>query len=147
MRRNLTVVALALLLLLPAALLHADAPTADKDLDGDWEVVAMVRDGKEGTPPADAKPQVTIKGDAVTFKTGDASHKATIKIDASKSPKTIDLTPGDGPQEGKTMAGIYEIKGDELRVCHGEPDKARPSELSSKEGSGVMLITLKRIKK
>src|ERR1700720_3417383 len=116
LRRTLTVSAFVALLLLPAALLRADAPKGDKDLDGDWEMVSTVRDGKDVAPPGEGKALLTINGDSVTFKMGDMSHKGTIKVDASKTPKTLDLMPADGPQAGKTLVGIYEVKGDELRV-------------------------------
>ena len=147
LRRTLTATALALLPFLPAALLRADdAPKGDKDLDGSWELVSTVRDGKE-MPPQDKKFVLTIKGESVTVKVGEDSHEATIKADPSKTPKALDLTFGDGPQKGKTAKAIYEVKGDELRVCHGDPDADRPTELASKEGSGLMLATLKRVKK
>ena len=146
-RRTLTASGLILCLLAPATLRSAEAVKGDKDLDGDWEAVSMIRDGKEGKPPGENKMVVTIKGDAITFKQGDDDHKGTIKVDTSKTPKTMDLMPEDGPAKGKTLVGVYEIKGDELRVCHGEPGKDRPAELSSKEGSGLMLITFKRVKK
>jgi uncharacterized protein (TIGR03067 family) len=145
-RKAPTATALAMLLLVPAALLGAaDAPKGDKDLDGDWEIASVVRDGKEQT--LDEKPVVTIKGDSLSFKRGDEAHKGTIKADAGQTPKTIDLTPDDGPDKGKTLMGVYELKGDELRLCHGEPGSDRPKELSSKEGSGLTLVTLKRVKK
>ena len=57
------------------------------------------------------------------------------------------MTPDDGPNKGKTLVGIYEVKGDELKVCHGDPGADRPKEIASKEGSGLSLITLKRVKK
>ena len=147
-RRSLTATALALLFVLPAALLRADEPTkGDKDLDGTWEAVSALRDGKEQPQPPGDKIVVTIKGNSLTFKIGDESHTATITVDASQTPKAIDLTPDDGPQKGKTMKAIYEVKGDELKVCHGEPDADRPKELASKEGSGLLLATFKRVKK
>jgi uncharacterized protein (TIGR03067 family) len=147
MSRKLSAIAVAVLMVLPAALLcAAEPPKGDKDLDGDWEIVSVTHDGKQ-EPPQDAKPVLTIKGDTITFKVKDESHTGTIKVDASKTPKTIDLTPDDGPEKGKTILGIYELKGDELRICHGEAGKDRPTEVSSKEGSGLSLAVLKRVKK
>ena len=146
-RTTLTASALAVLLFAPAAWLYAaDPPKGDKDLDGEWEVVSVTHDGKP-QPTDDAKPVITIKGDAVAFKAKDESHSGKIVVDASKTPKTMDFMPDDGPQKGKTLLGIYEVKGDELRLCHGEDGKDRPTELASKEGSGLTVVTCKRVKK
>ena len=68
-------------------------------------------------------------------------------MDASKTPHTFDAVIGDGEEKGKTVHAIYEIKGDELKVCHGKPDTDRPTELAAKEGSGLAVITLQRVKK
>jgi len=147
LRRTLTASALAVLLLLPAALLRAaDAPKGDKDLEGTWEAIACVRDGKDA--PLDQRaPVATIEGDHLTFKIGDETRKATLKVDATKTPRTMDVVFEDGPHKGETVKVIYEVKGDELKVCHGDPGADRPTELSSKEGSGLMLMTFKRAKK
>ena len=69
-------------------------------------------------------------------------------LDPSKKPKTITY-----PFEGKiTFYGIYEVKGDELRVCgdgvdtgtEKNPEARRPKKVDSKEG---LLIVFKREKK
>ena len=51
-----------------------------------------------------------------------------------------------GEFKGKTMTGIYEIKGDTMRVCFAGGGKDRPTEFRTKEGSMEMLVTYKRIK-
>ncbi len=146
-RRLLIASALAALVILPA-LLRADEPAkGDKDLDGTWEGVSVLLNGKELPQPADGKMVVTISGGSLTFKIGDDSHTSTISVDASKTPRTIDLTPDDGRMKGKTMKAVYEVKGDELKVCHGEWDSDRPKELASMEGNGLMVFTFKRVKK
>ncbi len=146
-RRFLALSALAVLPLLPALLRADDSPKGDKDLDGTWETVSAIRDGKDLPQPADGKIVITVAGDSLTIKVGDAEHKAAIVVDASKTPRTLDVIPEDGAQKGKTMKAIYEVKGDQLKVCHGDPDAERPKELASKEGSGLVLTTLKRVKK
>jgi uncharacterized protein (TIGR03067 family) len=146
--RTRTALPLAVLLLLPAAVLRADdAPKGDKDLDGDWERVSTVRDG-QNRPFADRTRQVMIiQGDAVTMTTGKVVQTGTLQIDSGKTPKVADFVPDFGPQKGMTLPGIYEVKGDELTFCRAEPGKDRPTELSSREGSGWTLITFKRVRK
>ena len=145
MRRTFPAAA-ALLLLLPAALLRADdAPKGDKELDGEWEIKSLLRGGKE--PPEDApKPSATIKGDQLILKFGDKEYKTTFQVDPTKTPKTMDVKMEEGPHKGETMKAIYEVKGDELRLCHDEPGKDRPTEFTSKE-PGEVLAVWKRVKK
>jgi uncharacterized protein (TIGR03067 family) len=147
MSRLVAVPALALLLGPAAMLLAADAPPkGDKDLEGTWEAVACVRDGKD-LPPDKNAPVAAIEGDQLTLKVGDESRKATLKVDATKTPRTMDVTLEDGPHKGETVKALYQIKGDELKVCHGEPGTDRPTDVSSKEGSGLTVMTFKRVKK
>ena len=145
MIRTLTMTAVVLMFL-PAALLRgADAPKGDKSLDGEWEIKSALRGGKE--PPADApKPMLTIEGDKVTVKIGDMTMKATLKADPDKKPKALDMTPEDGPHKGEVIKAIYEVKGDELRVCHGAPGSDRPTEFASKD-PGEILAVWTRLKK
>ena len=146
MRRLLTA---SVLLLIPAALLcAADAPKGDKDLDGDWEQMSLIRDGQEAQAPVDGKTLLTVKGDSADLTEGSRTHSVAIKVDTSKTPRQIDMTPSEGPNKGQTALGIYEVKGDEVHICFTRPGgKDRPTELASKEGSGLTLITLKRVKK
>jgi uncharacterized protein (TIGR03067 family) len=145
MLRMLTAPALAVLLL-PAMLWADDAPKGDKDLDGEWQLESSLHSGK--APPADApKPMLSIHGSALTIKDGDKAYKATLKIDAGKTPRTLDMTIEEGESKGKTALAIYEVKGDELRVCNADSGKDRPAEFSSTEDNGNTLMVLKRVKK
>ena len=145
MRQILTTAA-TLLLFLPAAILRADdVVKGDKDLDGDWEVKSALKGGKE--PPADSpKLSLTIQGDVVTMKIGPSTLKAAFKAYPDKKPKAFDMTPEDGPHKGETIKGIYEITGDEFRVCHGNPGQERPTEFSGKDDD-KLLVVWKRAKK
>ena len=40
------------------------------------------------------------------------------EVDDALSPKTYRRTPLDGPDKGKTSAGIYSISGDTLMMCY-----------------------------
>ena len=56
----------------------------------------------------------------------------------------MDLTPADGPE---MLKAIYSLEGDTQKLCFGKPGIDRPSAFESKDGSGNMLIELKREKK
>lgn len=134
--------------LLPAVcalLLAADGPPSDKDLkplQGDWKVVSMNHNGRE--LPDVGGYGIAFDGANVTIKqpNGNSTGKCTF-LDPAKAPKEIDLTPDAG---GKKLLGIYELKGDELKLCLALADAGRPSEFESKEGSNRRLVVLKREK-
>jgi uncharacterized protein (TIGR03067 family) len=128
-------------------LVGADDPTKDKGkkgataLEGTWVVVSVTEDGKETDKGKDT--QVVFKGKTVTFKTQGGEEKGTFTIDPKK--KTIDITPERG-RKGKTMKGLYRLKGDELKVCHTRQGKDRPTDFTAEKGSGNVLVALKRVK-
>jgi uncharacterized protein (TIGR03067 family) len=72
------------------------------------------------------------------------SEDGTVKIDVAKMSKQMDAITGSGLDKGKTWLGIYEIEGDNYKVCFSPPGKERPSEFSSKPGSGHLLQFWKR---
>ena len=62
----------------------------------------------------------------------------------SRQPKQLDAHPASGPNEGRTLLGIYEVAPDSFRVCYAEPDKPRPTAFTTAEDSGCMLMVYKR---
>jgi uncharacterized protein (TIGR03067 family) len=117
----------------------------DKDLEGTWEVVKVVKDGKEMKP--EGKGLLILKGGSFVVKVDDkAVAGGTYKVDTSKTPHALDATYTEGPNKGKTALVIYEIKGDELHSSMAAPGKERPTEMSAKEGSGNVYRVYKRVK-
>ena len=77
----------------------------------------------------------------------DGKFPCDFKIDPGKEPKQIDVTlhlkKGD-----RTILGIYEIKGDTLKVCYFASDMGkRPDEFSTKDGINIGYHVLTRAKK
>jgi uncharacterized protein (TIGR03067 family) len=58
----------------------------------------------------------------------------------------MDATATNEPDKGQISLGIYEIAGDDYKVCFAPPGKDRPKEFSSKPGSGYILQVWKRAK-
>ena len=68
-----------------------------------------------------------------------------VSLDATKSPKQIDLTVIDGPRSGKTQEGIYELNGDQLVVCYGFA--SRPTMFAWKpDDLNLFLVIYERVK-
>ena len=77
----------------------------------------------------------------------DGAYPCEIKIDPGKEPKQIDILKKDKKGE-RTILGIYEIKGDTLKVCFYASDTGRRTiELSTNDNRSVGLIVLTRAKK
>ena len=138
----------ALILVFSTAQLRGQEAKTDLDrFQGDWEVTAMESNGKL-LPLGKLKGTITFKGDLMTVDgPGFKPSEHQIKLDPSKKPKLLDATPTlEG--NGKHSLGIYQIQGDELKLCLPiGPRKERPSEFKSADGSNLVVMTLKRSKK
>src|SRR5829696_8992875 len=115
MARLLTVLVVAL------GLSAAAADETERDefarLNGTWKAVSVVQDGRE-LPKAEAEAMVlTVAGEKYTLKTIDQPIEGTHKLDPSKKPRQIEATRTKGPDAGKRMLGIYELKDDTFTVC------------------------------
>jgi uncharacterized protein (TIGR03067 family) len=114
-------------------------------LEGTWTLVKAEMNGKS-VLEKDAKTKLIIKNGKVTDGPKGATDLSKI-LDPSKKPKTVTL-----PYEEAVFYGIYEVKGDELRVCgdgvdtarEKNPEARRPKEFDSKKG---VLLVFKREKK
>jgi len=73
-----------------------------------------------------------------------ATYEGTFKVDAARTPRTLDLLFTEGPEKGNTALGIYELDGDTWKLCLSVTAKTRPKEFATKAGSGYALETLKR---
>lgn len=115
-----------------------------KELEGTYTVTALEKGGIAGPKELVETLKITFKGEDMTIKIADDEKKAKVKADASKTPNTIDITPSDGPEKGKTFPGIYKLEKGELTLVFTEKGD-RPKEFKS-EGE-VMLIKLKKAEK
>jgi uncharacterized protein (TIGR03067 family) len=131
------------------SLCHAEEPKAKfAEFERTWVIVKMEIDGKS-LLKKDEKWEVVVKDGKATFSpSSDPKAKPILLskvLDTSKKPKTVRVA-----YEGKiTFYGIYEVKGDELRVCgdgvdtatEKNPEARRPKKIDSKAG---LLLVFKR---
>ncbi|MFL5338593.1 MAG: TIGR03067 domain-containing protein [Gemmataceae bacterium] len=142
------VVALTVCLLLGADK-PADAVKADMaKLEGDWSMVSGEIDGSAMPAAGVATGKRTAKdGETKVVINGMLFIQAKYTVDPSKKPKTIDYAVTGGFAKGKTELGIYEIDGDTVKFCFASPGKERPTDFTTKPGSGRTLSVWKREKK
>jgi uncharacterized protein (TIGR03067 family) len=116
------------------------------ELEGEWRMIAGIMNGK-------AMDESMVKWvKRVTHGTETAVHagpqvmmKAEFTSDPSQSPKTIDYLNTAGAHKGKKQQGIYELRGDELKVCIAAPGAPRPTKLESTPGDGSTLTIWERV--
>jgi len=135
-----------LLYLAAGLLVAADAPKDLKKVEGTWVLVSGEDDGKKLSGESLKNARLTFEGDKHTVKVGDTTFTGTHKLDSTKKPKTIDISDTDGPFKGKTVLGIYELDGNEFRLCYAPPGKDRPKDFSAKAGTGNRFHVWKREK-
>ena len=116
-----------------------------KELEGTYKVTALEKGGK-ALPKGKAESlKIAIKGDELIVTADGEEKKAKIKVDGSKTPATIDITPTDGPEKGKTFPGIVKSEKGEVTIVFTESGD-RPKEFKS-EGEALLLKMKKEEKK
>src|SRR5262245_3520932 len=130
------VVVMVSAILLAGGLSAGEDKKGDKDrLQGEWVVVSVELAGRKLENVKDRK--LVVKGDEWTAPSG---GKFKFKIDATKSPKQLDLV-SDLVGKEQTWPGIYKIEGDTLTFCRSRgPEGERPTEF--KGGPEVFLMVL-----
>ncbi len=130
-----------------------DLATDEAKLQGVWEVVELIKGGEKVMPKAMLEGRVEFRSDGFRFiltPNGMAEitrTAATFKLDSAKSPKAIDMTLTDVTQKGQTIKGIYELDGDNLKLClANSPTESRPTKFKAEEGD-LVLFKLKRSKR
>ena len=120
----------------------------DKDkLQGKWQIMSLAMSGKVikredklGAWKETFEQEVTIQGDQFIHA---QAKGGTFKLDETREPKQITFPDKDGKL---TFRGIYRIDGDTITMCvNGDGTNARrPEEFATKEGTSLLLITLKK---
>jgi uncharacterized protein (TIGR03067 family) len=128
---------------------------SDEKLQGTWKVVAAEVEGMPVPSQKLGNVKVTFAKGTYTFQADGQTQKHEYKLDSSKSPKHIDLIQRkellnkDSTKELRIeiRAGIFELNGDELKLCYEEEDaKKRPAEFKSKKDTGIFYLQLRRMK-
>jgi uncharacterized protein (TIGR03067 family) len=135
---------------LTLALLSATALTADdkKDTDalqGKWRIASIEINGEKIPTERFDKAVLTVTSDERVLKDDDkVVTRSKYKLDSSKNPKTIDIMISEGDLKGRTLKGIYEIKGDTHTINVTIEGDDRPTDFTAKAESNRLLQTFKR---
>jgi uncharacterized protein (TIGR03067 family) len=113
-------------------------------LQGSWTVTALEADGQEVPASMLADARIAVKGNRFTSTGMGAVYQGTLELNASTSPRQIDMKFDAGPEKGNTNPGIYELDGDTWKICLATRGAVRPSSFASTPGSGFAVETLTR---
>lgn len=123
-----------------------DNEKALKELQGEYTIKSL---SKGGMPAPDdvvkSVEDVKIKDSILSLKVGGEAKSVKIKLDTSKKPAHLDLTPQDGPDKDKTKLGLYKMEKGELTIVLGEGDD-RPGDLEGKGEKEMKLVFTKKEK-
>jgi len=126
------------LCLFPALFVPQDDPIKSElaKFQGDWQIVS-------GTWSDEVmrKTTVTFREEKMTFVADQGRTELRLKINPHRQPKEIDLFKGE-----RRSVGVYEIQGDQLRLCYVVDGRApRPHRIEVITGTETLLV-LKRKK-
>jgi uncharacterized protein (TIGR03067 family) len=137
---------------LAAILLIAADDTDKKEQDrfqGQWETVGILLNGRDAHKEG-VTFKTTFKGDRLTHEGDPETQKnygeMTFKLDSKTNPKSIDFPVTAGERKGALLPGIYEFKGEGLRICVNLESNERPKRFAAPENENIVLLTYKRVK-
>jgi uncharacterized protein (TIGR03067 family) len=133
-------------LLASAAL--AEEPEGDlKALQGTWVLVEATLAGRDHSDDF-KEMKLKVTGDKYEVGFGMVWEKGTLKLDAAKKPKQIDLvTAKETAFKSRNLPGIYELKDDTIVLCLETEKADRPTKFESPKKTQLVLFTFKREKK
>jgi uncharacterized protein (TIGR03067 family) len=121
---------------------------ANKELSefqGSWVLISAVDNGKALPDKEIKRLRVTIRNNGFQLEQDTRLiSEGIFTINPDRKLKEMDEIHTLGRNKGKTYLAIYELDGDRQRLCFADARKPRPTEFSSKPGSGHLLQVWKR---
>lgn len=115
-----------------------------RGLEGTWEFTRLEVDGHAMPVAALGNSRLLLDGDRFRMESPEASYEGIFDIDVERDPHHIDIEFVAGPEAGNWSYGLFELAGDELRICLGLTGVSRPERFTSAPGSGHALESLRR---
>ena len=115
-------------------------------LEGAWVPVAASVSGKELVVAELRVKYLVLDGHdySIIDRSNQIVDRGEYLVNDSATPRTIDIVGRDGPNAGRSMLAIFELKGDQLTVCYDLDGKGRPENMQVDEDQLLLSITYER---
>ncbi len=123
----------------------ADRPSDLEAIAGKWQPTEADLGGNKIEQMLLDSARVTYEGDKYTIEINNKTERGTISLDPKKDPKAMDIFPTEGDNNGKTLLAVYEVKGDELKICYSLTPTVRPENFEPASNT-LLLVKFKRVK-
>jgi uncharacterized protein (TIGR03067 family) len=123
--------------------MNADSPCS---LEGAWVPVAASVSGKELVVAELRVKYLVLDGHdySIIDRSNQIVDRGEYLVNDSATPRTIDIVGRDGPNAGRCMLAIFELKGDQLTVCYDLDGKGRPENMQVDDDQLLLSITYER---
>jgi uncharacterized protein (TIGR03067 family) len=122
-----------------------DARKEEPKVDGTWQASSGELAGKELPNSFFAVLKLTLKNGEYSAQ-AESLDRGTIGYDVTAKPKRMEIKGVEGPNKGKTIPAIYELSGDELKICYDLSGKSYPTEFKTRPGTRLFLVVYHRKK-
>jgi uncharacterized protein (TIGR03067 family) len=113
-------------------------------LQGIWTVATLEFEGQKMPAAMVSNGRIAIEGNRFVSSGMGAVYEGTLELDASTTPRRLDMKFDKGPETGNTNPGIYQLDSDRWTICVATRDTVRPSTFTSTPGSGIAVEVLTR---
>src|SRR5262249_28359120 len=97
------------------------------EMSGTWIPSEAELDGEKLPDKAIKSLKLVIKDEKYTVTVDNQVDEGTVTLDLESDPTGMEIKGTKGPNEGKTIPAIYELKDDVLKVCYNLEGKKRPT--------------------
>jgi uncharacterized protein (TIGR03067 family) len=115
-------------------------------LDGTWQLTEGEVSGTKLPANAVGAIVLVVTRDHYRVTTAEGPDEGTVRLLPDRNPKAMKIEGTKGPNKGKTMLAIYELKDDKLRVCYDLSGQAWPMEFKSKPKTQTCLAIYRKQK-
>lgn len=123
--------------------MSADLP---QGLEGAWIPIAASVSGQELLVAELRVKYLVLDGHDynIVDRSNQVVDRGEYLVNGNAKPWTIDIVGRDGPNAGRSMLAIFELKGDQLTVCYNLDGNNRPANMQAYEDQLLLSITYER---
>jgi uncharacterized protein (TIGR03067 family) len=117
-----------------------------RGIEGAWVPVAATVAGKDLVVNELRVKYLVLDsgGYSIVDRTNHIVDSGEYLVDDGASPRTMDIVGREGPNAGRTMLAIYQLKANRLTVCYDLDGKERPADMQPRDDQLLLSITYER---